>query len=90
MLQGHIILEYRVFFHRLTALLYSSYQLLDNTLRIFQDELTESMVLLQEATSILRVEPHMREILERKIQELAYQLEMAENDNDAVVLNGNA
>lgn len=46
----------------------------------------ESMVLLQEATNILRVEPHMREILERKIKELSDQLEMAENGNDVVVL----
>lgn len=38
----------------------------------------ESMVLLQEATSILRIEPHMKEILERKIQELSNQLELTQ------------
>ncbi|KAI5638482.1 MYND finger domain-containing protein [Phthorimaea operculella] len=40
-----------------------------------QDQLMESMVLLQEATNILQVEPHMRDALEAKIQELAAQLE---------------
>ncbi|XP_046969776.1 SET domain-containing protein SmydA-8 [Vanessa cardui] len=36
-----------------------------------QDQLMESMVLLQEATNILRIEPHMREILEKKVQDLS-------------------
>ncbi|XP_011556296.3 SET domain-containing protein SmydA-8 [Plutella xylostella] len=40
-----------------------------------QDQLMESMTLLQEATNILRVEPYMRETLEAKIRELASQLE---------------
>lgn len=35
----------------------------------------ESMVLLQEATNILRVEPYMQETLEAKIQDLTSQLE---------------
>lgn len=40
-----------------------------------QDQLMESMVLLQEATNILRVEPYMQETLEAKIQDLTSQLE---------------
>ncbi|CAH2235071.1 jg14554 [Pararge aegeria aegeria] len=36
-----------------------------------QDQLMESMTLLQEATNILRIEPHMKEILETKLQELS-------------------
>ncbi|XP_047535658.1 SET domain-containing protein SmydA-8-like [Vanessa atalanta] len=36
-----------------------------------QDQLMESMVLLQEATNILRIEPHMKEILETKVQDLS-------------------
>lgn len=39
----------------------------------------ESMVLLQEATNILRVEPHMRDALEAKILELSSQLDATEN-----------
>ncbi|CAH0588908.1 unnamed protein product [Chrysodeixis includens] len=35
-----------------------------------QDELMESMVLLQEATNILRVEPYMKDTLEAKINDL--------------------
>ncbi|XP_022822822.1 protein msta [Spodoptera litura] len=35
-----------------------------------QDELMESLVLLQEATNILKVEPHMKTTLESKISEL--------------------
>ncbi|XP_030026011.1 SET domain-containing protein SmydA-8 [Manduca sexta] len=44
-----------------------------------QDQLMESMVLLQEATNILRVEPHMKEVLEQKILELTSQLDPVEN-----------
>ncbi|XP_059048714.1 SET domain-containing protein SmydA-8 [Achroia grisella] len=44
-----------------------------------QDQLMESMVLLQEATNILKVEPYMRTALEAKIQELSSQLDTAEN-----------
>lgn len=40
-----------------------------------QDQLMESMTLLQEAASILRVEPEMRPTLEAKIQDLSKQLE---------------
>ncbi|XP_034834632.1 SET domain-containing protein SmydA-8 [Maniola hyperantus] len=36
-----------------------------------QDQLMESMVLLQEATHILRIEPYMKEVLENKLQELS-------------------
>ncbi|XP_050347775.1 SET domain-containing protein SmydA-8 [Nymphalis io] len=36
-----------------------------------QDQLMESMVLLQEATNILRIEPQMKEILETKVQDLS-------------------
>ncbi|XP_023941139.2 SET domain-containing protein SmydA-8 [Bicyclus anynana] len=36
-----------------------------------QDQLMESMTLLQEATRILRIEPHMKETLETKLQELS-------------------
>nr|XP_013189670.1 unnamed protein product [Amyelois transitella] len=49
-----------------------------------QDQLMESMVLLQEATNILRVEPHMRDALEAKIQDLSSQLELGEE-----LTNGN-
>ncbi|XP_075980489.1 SET and MYND domain containing, arthropod-specific, member 2 [Anticarsia gemmatalis] len=45
-----------------------------------QDELMESMVLLQEATNILRVEPHMKGALEAKIQELTSLLDETEPD----------
>lgn len=38
----------------------------------------ESLVLLQEATNILRVEPHMKDILEVKIQELTSLLDATE------------
>ncbi|XP_052755151.1 SET domain-containing protein SmydA-8 [Galleria mellonella] len=44
-----------------------------------QDQLMESMVLLQEATNILKVEPDMRTALEVKIQELSSQLDAEEN-----------
>ncbi|CAG4991328.1 unnamed protein product [Colias eurytheme] len=36
-----------------------------------QDQLMESMVLLQEATNILKVEPYMRETLEEKVKTLS-------------------
>ncbi|XP_045451337.1 SET domain-containing protein SmydA-8 [Melitaea cinxia] len=36
-----------------------------------QDQLMESMVLLQEAANILRIEPHMKTVLETKVQELS-------------------
>ncbi|CAK1555582.1 unnamed protein product [Leptosia nina] len=36
-----------------------------------QDQLMESMILLQEATNILKVEPHMKETLEQKVRELS-------------------
>ncbi|KAJ0174501.1 hypothetical protein K1T71_009609 [Dendrolimus kikuchii] len=42
-----------------------------------QDQLMESMVLLQEATNILHIEPHMKDTLEKKIRELASQLDDA-------------
>lgn len=35
----------------------------------------ESMVLLQEAVNILKVEPHMRNALEEKVQELSTLME---------------
>ncbi|KAM3965788.1 SET domain-containing protein SmydA-8 [Aphomia sociella] len=47
-----------------------------------QDQLMESMVLLQEATSILKVEPHMRDALEAKIQELASLLDIENGVSD--------
>ncbi|CAG9788861.1 unnamed protein product [Diatraea saccharalis] len=43
-----------------------------------QDELMESMVLLQEAANILRVEPEMRPTLEAKIEELTRFLQTPE------------
>ncbi|XP_013179737.1 PREDICTED: protein msta, isoform A [Papilio xuthus] len=42
-----------------------------------QDQLMQSMALLQEATNILRVEPHMVETLEAKVKELSNQLDTA-------------
>lgn len=38
---------------------------------LLQDQLMESMVLLQEAANILRIEPHMKTVLETKVQELS-------------------
>ncbi|XP_022118009.2 SET domain-containing protein SmydA-8 [Pieris rapae] len=40
-----------------------------------QEQLMESMVLLQEAVNILKVEPHMKDALEEKVQELSMLLE---------------
>lgn len=40
-----------------------------------QEQLMETMVLLEEATNILKVEPHMKDILEAKIKNLGLQLE---------------
>lgn len=42
----------------------------------------ESMVLLQEAANILRVEPGMKEIIETKIQEVAQQLDTGDSNDD--------
>ncbi|XP_068617853.1 SET domain-containing protein SmydA-8 [Battus philenor] len=42
-----------------------------------QDQLMQSMALLQEATNILRIEPHMIEALEIKVKELSNQLDDA-------------
>lgn len=47
----------------------------------------ESMVLLQEATNILRVEPHMRDALEAKIVELSSQLEIEENGSECISID---
>lgn len=47
----------------------------------------ESMTLLQEATNILRVEPHMKEVLERKIQELSSQLNFTQNTVETMVVD---
>ncbi|KAL0821965.1 hypothetical protein ABMA28_005353 [Loxostege sticticalis] len=47
-----------------------------------QDQLMESMVLLQEAANILRVEPGMKEIIETKIQEVAQQLDTGDSNDD--------
>ncbi|XP_061718854.1 uncharacterized protein LOC133526315 isoform X2 [Cydia pomonella] len=52
-----------------------------------QDRLMECMVLLQEAANILRVEPHMKDALEAKIQELASQLEVTDTENGSECLS---
>ncbi|CAH2044084.1 unnamed protein product, partial [Iphiclides podalirius] len=44
-----------------------------------QDQLMQSMALLQEAANILRIEPHMIETLETKVNELTCQLDAANN-----------
>lgn len=44
----------------------------------------ESMVLLQEAANILKVEPHMRDALEAKIKELTNQLDLGESGSDCL------
>lgn len=41
-----------------------------------QEQLMESMALLQEATDILNIEPYMKETLETKVQDLKAMLDL--------------
>ncbi|XP_049876331.1 SET domain-containing protein SmydA-8-like [Pectinophora gossypiella] len=52
-----------------------------------QDQLMQSMALLQEATNILRVEPHMRDSLEAKIMELSRELDLTSDDSETLSID---